>query len=114
MVSAMARSMLERCCGVVRDQLAKARWAAAMAASTCSVLASAIRVKTSAVAGLRMGSTRPWPATSSPSISSAVNREGGWVPAILRVLFSFIGTVRSVLGRARPYVLEWKQTSGQA
>ncbi|MNG02982.1 hypothetical protein D3C84_860380 [compost metagenome] len=74
MASAMASRAVARCAGVVRDQPAKARWAACTAASTCSSEASAMDATASPVAGLMMVSARPSPSTSWPSISKALCR----------------------------------------
>ncbi|MNI08242.1 hypothetical protein D3C73_612690 [compost metagenome] len=111
MALAMSSSKFERCCGVVRDQPAKARWAARMAASTCSVLASAICVRTSPVAGLRIGSTQPCPATNSPSINKAVNN-GVCAPAIFRVLFSCVAMLLP-LSRAPAVLYRCSKTSAR-
>ena len=72
MRSASFRSRAERSAGVVRDQAGNAVAAAATAASTCAFDASLTVTIVSPVAGFKMSSGCPSPATSSPPISILV------------------------------------------
>jgi hypothetical protein len=53
---------------------------------------------------IEIGSTKPWPATNSPSINNAVNN-GVCAPAIFRVLFSCVTMLLPVTG-ARPSYMD--------